>query len=628
MSELEIRLGELDMRRESLAKPSMRTGVGAIGYRSRPHKQANHTEWIRIELGEPVVIDQIVLVPTIWRDTQTGYRADGFPTNFQIVAGIDDNSPGTVIASFSEKDRLLPRVAPVVVPCAGTTASWVRLEATRLSARAWDGKFILQLSEIMVFSGPENIALRQPVTALTTDDWVTGSRNKDFLVDGFVPYLMDAQAGQQSIAYVAKIESDQQAELSIDLGQVQTVNRIHLHSTDLSDTVPQAEPADFGIPRRFALDGATRSDFSDAVHLLQFQMESPMDAGPIIMRRFPQTPCRYVRLIAVDPYVRNEADQSSAVIGLAEIELFSHGRNVAMGKPVQAELKVLSPDRSLKSLTDGNNLYGEILPVRDWMEQLAERHTLEVLRPQVIAELNDRYRRQAARLRWLIWLAAALAVVALGTFAIDAYLRQLAVQRTRQRIAADLHDELGANLHAIALLGDLVQRSVDSPNTLTPLLQRMRELIDRTGKAAAYCANMLESGELFDDWESEMRRDTARILADLDHELIIEDEESISRLKSKEQIDLLLFYKECLINVLRHSGATRVQARLCVEDNNITLSVSDNGRGISANNKNGIPRSLKRRARLLGGRVTVEHPQSGGTIVSLKLRNPKFRVFT
>ena len=167
-TELEQRLEAIDAELDQLARFNPRSGTGSIGYRSPYHPDADQLEWVQIELEQPTPIDRIVLVPAIWRDTESGFQADGFPVNFRILAGTDANSDGTVIASFSETNQLLPRIAPLVVSC-DTTASWVRVEATKLSARQFDGLFNLELAELLIFSGEENIAIHRPTTLSSPD---------------------------------------------------------------------------------------------------------------------------------------------------------------------------------------------------------------------------------------------------------------------------------------------------------------------------------------------------------------------------------------------------------------------------------------------------------------------------
>jgi len=621
ISQLEYRVSEIDSELEKLSRLSLRSGPGSIGWRSNAHLESAHPEWIQIELGRETPIDEIVLVPAIWRDPKIGFRADGIPLEFRIIVGTSHNTNGTVVASYGARDHLLPRIAPVVVSFLKTTASWVRVEATALSPRAWDGKFELQLAEIMVFNGQENVALHKPVhtSADNFPEGDVGARKKQYLVDGFVPYLMNAAQGSQSIAMVSAIGIGDHPWLMIDLGTIQPLNRIHLHATDVDDNVPQAVPADFGIPRRLLVEGALRPDFSDAVRLVEYHMESFYNVGPIIMLPFPETACRYVRLTAIEPFIGVMGGVRGSLIGAAEIELFAKGQNVAHGKPVTASFKLNDPDRSFSALTDGLNLYGNILPIRDWMEQLARRHNLETERPIIVGELSHHYARQTVYLKWLGWLAALFGFGICVTFLIDRIIRLRQVARIKERLAADLHDELGADLHTIGLLSDLAGETTNSSEELQSFHQRIREVTQQTGIALRHCTDMLSADGLFIGLVADLQRAAQRIMAKLEHDIEIQGEEQLNRLKPRTRVDLLLFYKECLVNISRHSNATKFVTRLTADDKVIHLTVSDNGRGLIDSEGDGIPKSLKRRARLLGAQVTAESLAAGGTRINLKL---------
>jgi signal transduction histidine kinase len=625
VGQLEKRLAEIDQQLNHLCPISLRSGVGAVGSRSAVGEEETRSEWFQIDLSEPASIDRVVLVPTIWRDTKTGFRADGFPLDFRVVVGAAGDSGATVVASYTANDGLLPRVAPLVVPFPSTVASWVRIEASRLSPRLWDSRYVLQLSEVMIFSGRENIALHQNVRASSGQGIPGDSRNKQFLVDGFIPYLMDASEGEKSIAFVRQSESLAQPKFSIDLGLAQPLSSIHLHAVDLSDTVPQAYADGYGMPRHLLLEGANRSDYSDAVRLLEFESSEISDFGPIIMRRFPETRCQYVRLTALDPDVAIDNHARVPRIGFAEIELFAKGKNVARGVPFRATPMDANPNRPLRAITDGRNFYGKILPVRDWMNDLALRHDLETERPLVIAELNRRYSRQSSLLSLMTWLAA-LAVIGIGvTILIDRIIRMRQMANMKERFAADLHDELGANLHVIGLLGDLAQAAVDSPEKLKGLHQRIRVMTERSGTAVQNCTNILEAKELYQDLYQDMQRTTQRIMADLDGSLTLQgSEEHLQRLKLRTRADLFLFYKECLVNISRHSGATQFSALLEIDTAALSLTVSDNGQGLDDASKNNVPPSLLRRARLLGANVTATSLESGGTHIALNLLTRRF----
>jgi signal transduction histidine kinase len=626
-SDLEQRLVNVDQELNQLASLSLLSGVGSVGYRSQTHTSARNPESIQINLGGEAAIDQIVLVPTIWRDTKTGFRADGFPSEFRIVAGTGKDETGSVVASYGPSTRLLPRIAPLVISCPGTIASWVRIETVVMSPRAWDGKHIFQLAEILVFSGEENVALRCPVQISSPEGTGGLGWDKRYVVDGFVPYIMDAAEGEQSLAFVSGRGIGRQPAITFDLGQSLPLDRIHYHVADLTDTVPQSISDGFGVPRRFVLEGSNHPDFHDATRLVEYQMESTYDVGPIIMRRFPVTTCRHVRLIALDPFINILEKTTGSQFGAAEIELFSNGRNVATFIPTQTDIPPNDPGRSLASLTDGRNLYGKILPVRAWLGQLARRHDLETERPVITRELDRRHLRQKTILNRLGWLSVLLSAGIVAIILIERIRRMHQIARIRERLAADLHDELGANLHTIGLLSDLAADAGDSPKELATLHRRIRSETERSGIAVRHCSDMLSAKGLYTDLLSDMRRASNRIMAKLQHEISIEGEEYLKALPPRTRADLFLFYKECLVNISRHSGATQYSTELKATADGIQMKICDNGRGLEISEEAGVPASLKRRAKLLGAKVTVNNPAEGGTCIELDLKTRKWGFF-
>ena len=618
-SQLEQQLADVDSELQSLSRFSLRNEVSAIGNRSATHDVANASEWIQIDFGNETSFDEIILVPTLWRDTDDGFQADGFPVEFRIIAGNSDVKSGSVLASYTKANHLLPRLAPVIVPCPGTMAAWVRIEASQLSRRQFDGKFILQLSEILVFNGQENVALHKPVLTSSRSWRAGGARDDRFIVDGYVPYLMDAGNGPQSLPFITVSPADEQAVLTIDLLQRQPVSQIQLHSVDTSDTAPRSTPADFGIPRHLLVEGASDDNFSDPVTLCDIRVRSIFDVSPIMTRQFDETECRYVRLTAIEPYVLPGESGATARLGFAEIEVFSAGRNVALGKTVTDSHAVLNRSRPIVSLTDGRNLYGNILPVREWLNELARRHDLEAARPRLAAELNVRYAGQKSMLRWVTWLAGLLIVGIALTFVLNGRIRSREIAAMRRRFAADLHDELGANLHTIGLLSDLAQESHPSSEDYTNLLSRIRTMTARSSSAIRFWADVQEADEFCTDLVSDMQRAAERIVVHLEHDFHVQGQESLEQLNSRTRVDVLLFYKECLVNICRHSEATHLRTELHVSPRELRLAVIDNGRGMSQAAGDGVPASLRRRAQLFGADVAVELPPDGGTGILLTL---------
>ncbi|MGB6223329.1 hypothetical protein [Haloferula sp.] len=276
----------MDQQLQVLASFILRSGVGNVDHRSIEHSENNVNEWIRIDLETGSVFDQVVLVPTLLRDYRLGFQTDGFPVEFQILAG-KDGEEGRQIAYVNNPPDLLPRIVPLVISVPTTEADWITVEALELSTHAWDGKFIFQLSEVLVFDGDEDIALHRPVEASSiraSDGRIRSTAN---LVDGFVPYYMDAKEGELSVAMLTAFDIGEKPFFTVDLGSSVPVNRIHLHEIELSDSVPQVATDDMGLPRHLIIEGSDDAGFQDPVFPTEYLMRTQYDAGPIIMLRLP-----------------------------------------------------------------------------------------------------------------------------------------------------------------------------------------------------------------------------------------------------------------------------------------------------------------------------------------------------
>ena len=626
LPELENRLEAIDAELSQLARYSLRTGLGAIGYRSAAYDRAETPTWVQVDFANVTELDALILVPAIWRDPTSGLQPDGFPRAFRILAGTNDDPDGQVIQQFTQDDAILPRIAPLVIPTPGVVASWIRIEATHLSPRAADGKYSLQFAEILAFSGSENVALQQPLTSSISHEFDGGLGWGDhYATDGFLPYLMNSGRGHGNFGYYSNIIVNQDIELSItlDLQRIHPISRIQLYTLNQGDTFPQASPSDVGFPRHLLIEAATQADFSDRRVLVDFTYESPYDLGPVMSWAVPPTPCRYVRFRALEPYIYRKAPHVGSRIGFSEIEIFSQGRNVALGRPLSASHpQHAGTTRFLPRLTDGHNPYGQILPLRDWLEELAQRHKLETERPEIEQELSLRYARQKTNLRRMGRLAALLATGIGFTILIDRFLQTRKIAQIKERFAADLHDELGANLHTIGLLSDLAEESQGDLEEQSTILHRIRAVSKQTGTAMRHCSDLLEANDLYTDMRSDMNRAARRIMANFEYDIVVEGEAHIARLSQRVRTDVFLFYKECLINILRHSGATRFEARITASPKELQLTVHDNGKHLIHD----APASLRRRAKLLRAKLAISTPPEGGNHIKLTLNTRKKRL--
>ena len=82
-------------------------------------------------------------------------------------------------------------------------------------------------------------------------------------------------------------------------------------------------------------------------------------------------------------------------------------------------------------------------------------------------------------------------------------------------------------------------------------------------------------------------------------------------------------FQEALTNVLRHAQATSVDVASKVEGGEFVLTVRDDGRGITEEEKTGRQSlgilGMRERARLVGAEVDIGGGEGGGTVVTVRV---------
>ena len=193
-------------------------------------------------------------------------------------------------------------------------------------------------------------------------------------------------------------------------------------------------------------------------------------------------------------------------------------------------------------------------------------------------------------------------------------------ERERMRIAQNIHDDLGSRLTEIALLGARVQQTTDQ-DASTELGARIAALAKGT------VATMDEIV-----WAVNPRYDTLQSLADylcrlaptvlsageVRCELDVAAVLPAQLISAEVRHGLVLALREALNNILKHAHATQVILTLAHTQNDLLITVADNGRGYDPSlvppGRHGIA-SMQARLRELGGRCTITSALGSGTKV-------------
>ena len=202
-------------------------------------------------------------------------------------------------------------------------------------------------------------------------------------------------------------------------------------------------------------------------------------------------------------------------------------------------------------------------------------------------------------------------------------------ENEQKRIALEIHDELGQALTGLKMRLHLLKRQADTNGTvshaeLSDGFYELNGMVDSTISTVRRIASELRPSLLDDfglvaamEWQAvEFERKTSIpciFNADTDNlDLGPESNTAVYRI-----------LQEALTNAARHSGASRVFVDLRTKADAIVMKVKDDGSGIdlesvTRNRSLGII-GMRERSRLLGGEISIDSQDDGGTTIELSI---------
>jgi len=199
--------------------------------------------------------------------------------------------------------------------------------------------------------------------------------------------------------------------------------------------------------------------------------------------------------------------------------------------------------------------------------------------------------------------------------------REIAVQEERRRVAADLHDSVGALLFAIGSgMADLAEATQADPD-LRARLERLRSQAEEATTALRDSLRTLRSSPAALALGVALRADCAAFAnrTGLPAELVILDEDPPELAPSRSDV-LLTAVREALLNVEKHAHASAVTVSVRRSDPWLTVAVHDDGVGLALDHTPGLGLTSTAEALArLGGSVRVVSDPDGGTIWRARL---------
>lgn len=227
----------------------------------------------------------------------------------------------------------------------------------------------------------------------------------------------------------------------------------------------------------------------------------------------------------------------------------------------------------------------------------------------------------ALRVTWWLILLSML-IVGLVLHSLYRYrinqLLQLQIAR-RDRIARDLHDDIGSTLSNINMLSAITLKKLDRPGEAGQHLRRI-------GEEVSYCSQALDDiiwsanpkNDTLDETIARMRRYSAELFelsGNITCHLDMDEQFTIQKLQMEQRRDIYLIYKEALNNIYKHASASTVWITVKERNNSLDLMFKDNGKGFNIKqetHRNGL-KNMKARVEKWRGKLTIHSEKQIGT---------------
>jgi signal transduction histidine kinase len=198
-----------------------------------------------------------------------------------------------------------------------------------------------------------------------------------------------------------------------------------------------------------------------------------------------------------------------------------------------------------------------------------------------------------------------------------------ALERERARIARDLHDQLGANLTQVALLGEMAEADKNEPQEIESHAQQISQTARETTHALDEIVWAINpANDTLEGLTNYAIKYAQEFFALANIRCRVDAPSQLPQISIPPEVrhNVFLAFKEAVNNVVKHAAAAEAKIRLRLQQDDFILEIEDNGKGISdlnaRQNRSGL-KNMRKRMEDIRGRFEIVPAKEQGTIVRL-----------
>lgn len=296
----------------------------------------------------------------------------------------------------------------------------------------------------------------------------------------------------------------------------------------------------------------------------------------------------------------------------------------AMNKQYDKAFQYLQKHEALKDSVEGNLVLLQMKTLEEQYNSEKKQREIELLKKD--QELHEvELGRQRANT--LIMIVALISVVIISILLVNRYRissrarRLMEMERIRNTIARDLHDDIGSTLSSINIISQLALKDANGSATHFQRIAQHSTSMMESMSDIVWSIN--PNNDSLEQVISKMKEFTSEILEPLDVSYSFSGEENLYAvtLNPAFRKNLFLIFKEAINNAAKYSAANNITIHFRKKDTTLFLTITDNGKGFdqgNASSGNGL-RNMKARAQNINGDLSITSSPKLGTEVVLSL---------
>lgn len=631
--ENEARLLTIDAALATLPDSYGGEPTGSGGYLTSWQSSAFNKTRLSFTWDQAAEVDAVALLPLrLYLGDEAGLTENAYwPGDIKIRARVGGKFINLAELVDSQKD--IRNSLPEFVTFPPIQTQQLDILFTNLPKRIGNNQYAGGFSEIFIFSGNANIAPRAKLAASSSrEGYRVFSRN--YLTDEQTPLGLPeigprTTGGLGATRHTKERIHSPPITFELEYTEDQQIDAVRL------DPAVIYKPGQ-AFPVRFTVDllDASKNILQSDDHYRDTVFRNP-GLNPHTVH-FPETTARIVRLNFIES--SQPTERSRPWIQLSEVTPLNKGtplprtaqishapkakQRIAQGLSDPSGIQLFWSDQSAY---DGMTQSGKLLTHREWLEGLNRRQ-------RFLEEQKERLATQDATLREVrtltVWITLCLVLLIICSALYFTIHHRLKVRRemrdTRERIASDLHDDVGSNLGTINLHTEYLMDQIEDA-ALTERLKAifklakestfgLREVLHTTAPRIGRAQNLLPH----------LQELTELSLIGIEYSIQLDPAMNQVLSSPLERKGFLLYYKEALYNIQHHAACTKVTISLQKTHNAIELIIADNGVGISEESlaKSHTLRTLKLRASDLNGELNIQSALNQGTTLRLTFPPP------